>query len=263
MYLITYKLIMETFIAFFDVLGFKEFINNNKLEEAIRLFDNLLMEAQLAIAHGKTRPGEGGMAVPDLADQKVNCLHISDSIIFWTNCNEISDFEELVNVCHQFYWRSLQTTFPIRGALVYGELHFKPFNINNTATFYNSSLIGKGLVDAYLKAESIEYAGCILDDSAIKKVSGEMINNLIYDQKICLYKVPFKTGPTFSHVFRPVKGNHNDVSFRNLAIRVMSLFTFPSKIDLNKLPESVKLKMNNTIDFIGHFRDTDPDLKRP
>jgi len=33
---------METFIAFFDVLGFKEIINNNNLKEVKHLFGTLL-----------------------------------------------------------------------------------------------------------------------------------------------------------------------------------------------------------------------------
>ena len=172
---------------------------------------------------------------------------------------------ELVNVCYSFYWRSLQTTFPLRGCLTYGEIDFNPhtFDNKNGVKFYNYSLIGKGLVDAYIKSDSIEYAGCFLDKLAIGKVSDKLINDLIYDQKICMYKVPFKNGENYEHVFRPVKGDHNDVSFRNTANRIKSLFTYASKTEIEKMPESVKIKMNNTIDFISFFRETDRDLKRP
>jgi len=256
---------METFIAFFDVLGFKEFINNNELEEVKRLFEFLLRDTQTAVAGEEYIQLNSGLVIPDLKQQKVNCLHISDSIVFWTNSNTEKDFEELVNVCYSFYWRSLQTTFPVRGCLVYGEIDFRPFTIENAngITFYNYSLIGKGLVDAYLKAESIEYAGCLLDSSAIKQVDDKLINKLIYDQKICMYKVPFKTGESYEHVFRPIKGDHNDVSFRNTAEQIKSLFTYASKADVNNLSENVKKKMNNTIDFISFFRETDSELKRP
>lgn len=127
--------------------------------------------------------------------------------------------------------------------------------------FYNYSLIGKGLVDSYIKAESIEYAGCLLDKLAINKVSDKLINDLIYEQKICMYKVPFKTGENYEHVFRPIKGNHNDVSFRNTANGIKSLFSYASKTDIDKMPESIKTKLNNTIDFLNYFRETDKDLK--
>ena len=255
---------METFIAFFDVLGFKEFIYNNELPEIKQLFDHLLRDSQTAVSGEKYIQLNGGI-VPDLKNQKVNCLHISDSIVFWTNSNTEENFIELVNVCYSFYWRSLQTTFPLRGCLTYGEIDFNPntFDNINGVKFYNYSLIGKGLVDAYIRSDSIEYAGCILDKLAIEKVSDKLINDLIYDQKICMYKVPFKSGMSYEHVFRPVKGNHNDVSFRNTTNGIKSLFTYASKTDIEKMSESVKNKMNNTIDFISFFRETDKNLKRP
>jgi len=256
---------METFIAFFDVLGFKEFITNNELEEVKRLFEHLLRESQTAVSGEKNIELSTGIIVPDLNNQKVNCLHISDSIVFWTNSDTEADFIALVNTCYTFYWRSLQTTFPIRGCLTHGEIDFNPGTIKNIngVNFYNYSLIGKGLIESYQKAENIEYAGCLLDNKAIEKVEDKLINQLIYDQKICMYKVPFKTGDDYQHVFRPIKGDQNDVAFRNTANRIKKLFTFSTKADINSLSQSVKTKLNNTIDFISYFRENDSNVKRP
>lgn len=256
---------MKTFIAFFDVLGFKEFIYNNELDEAKRLFNHLLRDSQTAISGEKYIQINSGMIVPDLKNQKVNCLHVSDSIIFWTNNNTEEDFKDLVEVCYSFYWRSLQATFPLRGCLTYGEIDFNPSTIKNDngIDFYNYSLIGKGLVDAYLKSDNIEYAGCLLDELAIEKVSDSLINDLIYDQKICMYKVPYKKGENYEHVFRPIKGDHNDVSFRNTAESIKRLFTYASKTEMTSMTKNVKKKLNNTIDFISFFRETDRNLKNP
>lgn len=73
---------METFIAFFDVLGFKEIINNNDLTEMKRLFGHLLRDTQTALSGEKFVQLDNSTIVPDLANQKVNCLHISDSVVF-------------------------------------------------------------------------------------------------------------------------------------------------------------------------------------
>lgn len=249
---------MNTYIAFFDILGFKQIVYNNDFEELSRLFDHLLRDSQTAVSgENFIHMNTGGIA-PDLTNQKVNCLHISDSIIFWTNEAKEEDFKELVDVCYSFYWRSLQTTFPLRGCLTFGEMELKPITIKSgTGDFHSYSIIGKGIVDAYLKAESIEYAGCLLDHKAIDQVNDTLINELIYDQKICMYKVPFKNGINYEHVFRPIKGNHNDVSFRNTANGIKRLFTYASKMDFDKLPESVLTKLNNKIDFANYFRETD------
>lgn len=254
---------METFIAFFDILGFKEIVKNNDLAELKRLFENLLRDTQTALSNETYIELDARTIIPNLENQKVNCLHVSDSVIFWTNSNTEEDFKEIVSVCYSFYWRSLKTTFPIRGCLTFGEIDFDPSTIHNVGgiKFYNYSLIGKGLVDAYLKAESIEYAGCLLDKLAIAKVSDKLINDLIYDHIVCMYKVPSKSGSDYEHVFRPVLGKHNDVSFRNNANGIKRLFTYASKTDIDKIPDSVKNKMNNTIDFLNYFRETDNDSK--
>jgi len=249
---------METFIAYFDILGFKEFINNNESKETIRLFNHLLRETQNALSSGKMKASDASTIVPDLRYQKVNCLHISDSIIFWTNTNSEDDFRDLVDVCYTFYGRSLQMFFPLRGCLTYGDIYFYPATIQNEndITFYNYSLIGKGLISSYLKAENIEYAGCIVDEKAIKKLSDRVIDDLIYEQKICMYKVPFKNGFEYQHVFKPIDGSHNEVSFRNSVNAIKSLFSYASKTDIDNMPESVKRKLNNTIDFISYFRES-------
>jgi hypothetical protein len=117
------------------------------------------------------------------------------------------------------------------------------------------------LSDAYLRAESIEYAGCYIDKAAIDIVSDALINKLIYAQKLCYYKVPFKSGNSYEHVFRPVHGDHNDVSFRNSAKGIERLFTSHTKATV--LTDSVLRKMNNTIDFLSFFRETDRNLKDP
>jgi hypothetical protein len=254
---------MKTFLAFFDVLGFKEFIFNNEMQYTREMFMLLLQDSQTAVSGEKCIETNMGMA-PDLQNQKVNCLHVSDSIIFWTDSDTEDDFAELVKVCYSFYWRSLKTTFPIRGCLVYGEIDFSPFTIDNRngKKFYNYSLFGKGLIDGYLKAESINYAGCFIDETAIEKVSDTLVNDLIYAQKICYYKVPFKDGSSsYEHVFRPVIGEHNDVSFRNSAKEIKRLFT--NHINEQKLSASVILKMNNTIDFLEYFRETKRHLENP
>lgn len=255
---------MTTFLAYFDVLGFKEMVLKNSLEDLNGIFSHLLHDTQTAVSGETFRQAQRGSIVADLTVQKVNCLHISDSILFWTNSDTNEDFTELAKVCYTFYWRSLQMFVPLRGCVVHGEIEYRPFQIRNEggAIFHNSSLYGRGLVDAYLKADQIDYAGCYLDKSVLAKVEPTLITNLLYDQTLCYYKVPFK-GNRFSyeHVFRPTKGNFNEVAFRNSATHIHSLFSYHSK--MTEFPDSVQVKLNNTIDFLEHFRETDPDLKRP
>lgn len=245
---------METFIAFFDILGFKEIIDNNSLAEVKVYFEHLVRDSQTAMSNNKWVKPNGRMPFPDLSKQKVNCLHISDSILFWTNGNSNEDFIDLVEVCSSFYLLSIQGTFPLRGCLTFGEIDFKPLTLNrniNEVMFYNYSIFGKGLVEAYLKAESLEFAGCLLDKRAISKVSDKLISDLIQDKKICKYKVPFKAGLNEEYVFRPL--NNDIITVK----RLEALFTFASKAQIAKMPDKVKNKFNNTKEFIDSCMESD------
>lgn len=250
---------METFIGFFDVLGFKEIVYNNSLDDLKGFFDHLLRDSQTALSGGTFVQVGPGAIVPELKNQKVNCLHVSDSIIFWTRANTVEDFKDLVSVCYSFYWTSLGTTFPLRGCLTFGEIDFDPDTIRKISgvAFFNYSLFGKGLIDAYLKAESIEYAGCILDELAVEKVGKDVLEEVLLDRKICEYEVPFKAGTKLQYVFTPTRNSYNEQALENEVANIKRLFTWASKADIDTMSESARKKMNNTIKFIGHFRDVD------
>lgn len=255
---------MDTFLAYFDVLGFKEIVKNNSLKDLNKIFSNLLRDTQTASSGENYIQAQPGLIVADMKKQKVHCLHISDSVLFWTDTDSDEDFTELAKVCYTLYWRSLQLFIPLKGCVVHGEIEFRPFQYKNEdgKIFQNSSLYGKGLVDAYLKADQINYVGCYLDKSVLEKVDDTLITNLIYDQMLCYYKVPFKGNCySYEHVFRPIKGNHNEVSFRNSGQHIKELFSYFSK--MTNFSDSVMTKLNNTIDFIEHFREPDGNLKRP
>ncbi|MFP5043029.1 hypothetical protein [Parasediminibacterium sp. JCM 36343] len=82
---------------------------------------------------------------------------------------------------------SYKCTFPVRGCLVSSDIEFNPFNIPNNKgiTFYNSSLYGQALIDAYMKAEFQDWAGCYIDRSALAKIDdAQLIESYICKKKI-------------------------------------------------------------------------------
>lgn len=253
---------MKRFIAHFDILGYKEFIENNTTEYINQQNDHIFRESQTAVARDGAYIDVPGGIAPDVRTAEVNCMHFSDTILFWTNAATQNDFLKLAHVCYKFYWRTMQTSFAIRGALGFGEFSFEPFQIrgDNGARFLNSSLFGKGLVDIYLKAENQDWAGCFIDDSAWnaldeegnKIVSEASLNDLIYKNVIVFYPVPLKDGRReYRHCFRLMNSLDN-ATFRNSAIDIKRIFT--QHMNGKPIVPSVERKMNNTIDFLGYFR---------
>jgi hypothetical protein len=249
---------MNTYIAYFDILGFKEFIENNEKEYVDINFSHILRDSQAAVSEETYIQQELGKIIPNLDESEINCMHISDSIIFWTKEESPESFKKIVDVCYFFYWHCIQTSFPIRGSLVYGDIEFCPFQIKGKggATFYNNSLYGKGLINAYLKTESQDWAGCFIDKSAVQTVNEDVINELIYAKKIVYYPVPLKDGThCYEHTIRLIGGRLNNVAFMNLAKRIERSFTQHMKG--KPLSESVIRKQNNTIKFLDYFRTED------
>ncbi len=244
---------MEVFLAYFDVLGFKEFIDNSKPEIRERLMNNLMRDSQLAMTQDKTVE-HGGVLIPDLSQAKVHCLHVSDSIVFWTDGLSAENFSDIVLCSSLFLMRCIQMTFPVRGCIVAGEISFSPFTIKNeNSHFYNSSLYGKALIDGYLKAESQDWVGCYIDRSAISKVEEKHVDELIYSNRIVYYPVPFKDGTSsYEYALRTIPRTINNVYFKNLAKSIVEVFE--RHTNGKPLPDSVRQKLTNTIKFYDYFR---------
>lgn len=255
---------METYIAFFDILGFKEIVLNNNLKSLNQKFNNLFRETQISVSTGKTVSFGNGIIVPDLNKIKVNCIHISDSVIFWTQKQDIKSFKNLIEVCKTFYQRSLQMEFPLRGAIVYGEMEFSPGIIKDGEQnfFGNFSFIGKGLVNAYLKAESLHLSACIVDQSTLDKIGEAQVYELIKNESLFYYNTPFNNGTSeYEHLIKPINGVFSELFFRNRAKTIKENF---EKLMYGKpMPQSVHEKMNNTIKLLEFFRNPPEPFSNP
>lgn len=256
---------MQEFIAFYDILGFKEFTLNNEPNIVKRGIEAIFRESQYAICKGNKieDPLRPGVLIPDFDFAEVNCMHISDSIVFWTTGGLTeNNFRNIVEACYTFNWRTQQTTIPVRGCLVTGEMEFKPFKIENRerVEFYNSSMFGLGITKAYTLAENQDWAGSYIDKSAINAIanSEQIISSLIYAKKIVFYQVPLKGGKySYELAFRSM-GTLNDVGFYNSAKTIEGHFAMPS--NGKPLDESVQRKLVNTIKFLDYFRiETQPE----
>jgi hypothetical protein len=246
---------METYLAYFDILGFKEFILNADRSTRSTLMSHLMRDSQMALSKGKSLERTGGGLNPDLSDCNIHCLHISDSILFWTNDTSSEMFKELIECCAKFLMQCMQITFPLRGCIVLGEIEYQPFAFKNKneVWFQNSSLYGVALTHAYLKAEAQDWVGCFIDRAAVAMAGDELITELIYGKQLVYYPVPFNDG-SFSYEFalRTINRTINDVYLKNLAKGMEEMFQ--RHTGGKPLSESVRRKLTNTIKFYDYFR---------
>jgi hypothetical protein len=266
---------MLAFIAYFGILGFKEFISNNDKAYVDHHLNHIYRESQHAVCKGHTVQGPNATLLPDFNFAEINCLHISDSILFWTESATQEEFLRLVEVCYKFLYTCLHASFPVRGCLVAGDIEYRPLHIVNAQgkRFDNSTLYGRGLIDAYEKAEAQDWAGCYIDQSVFdlkvkdengndtpeRIISEQTVNTLIYNYRLIYYPVPFKDGSqSYEHAFRHISQAINNVHLRNLAMTYTK--TFNRHMNGNELPPGAKHKLFNTIKFLEAVRMTTEEM---
>lgn len=249
---------MGKFIAFFDFLGFKDFVSNNSFEEQKQGMRNIYRDIELALSKRKTVDSPHGR-IADLSSIKINCTNFSDTVVFWSNDNSIESFKEILETSYNFNWHQNIFTFPVRGALVYGDIFHSDFRTeSNFSGKYNvNSVFGKGLVDAYQKAESQDWAGTVIDKTVIDFLKeSENDYETLLEPFAVRHKVPYKICTVNSPEFalRIVEGL-NEESAKNLEFSIRRNF---GELKKNADHPSAKQKLENTLSFLRTFL---PDAK--
>jgi hypothetical protein len=248
---------MNRFIAYFDYLGFKDFIENNDLDYQKQIVGNNFRDMELALSNGQTKNMPSGRYIADISESKINCINFSDTIVFWTNDDSEASLQELLQVAHKFNWQAIDFFFPVRGAVVYGELEYVGYKQHNDGGgLYNiNSVYGKGLVKAHLKAEIQNWAGTVLDESLVDELSKRDLDVDVYLEGFAKkYKVPYKNGIDLpeEYVFRIISGSLNDEALKNYRNGIVENFGRHKK-SLDH--PGAKEKLANTINFLESFHE--------
>ena len=125
----------ESYIAYLDLLGFKNTINQKSCEEIAMCFDEI--EQKFITTVNSTQK-------PLFDHKKLRKTIMSDSVCFVIDANVKNAFAGLIAYCNFFQVRLARLKEPIllRGAIVKGQV------------YKNKSIIfGPGLVEAYLLEE--------------------------------------------------------------------------------------------------------------
>jgi hypothetical protein len=237
----------SVFVAYFDILGFKQIVENLSGEELLSVLNQFTLMSQKSISEGKVRQREDRCFVYDIRRANIRCLHISDSVIFWSKSNTKEDFVDMAKICQDFLLSTLHTSIPVRGCMTYGELFYKSGEVNNS--YYSYLLLGKGLVSAYIGAESLEFVGCVIDNSIKDVVSVEnleMADELFYQ----IADIPHKPDVDLnSELIIKIKPVMNEGSFENMKECLKNSFVFHQKIAFDRLSDSIKRKYDNTLEL--------------
>lgn len=122
----------EHYVAFLDILGFKELLRNASCDEIHSIFDLLHKKS-----HGRYNLND----VEIKAFEHIHHMILSDSIIIYIESDIEDAFASLVRICNKLQYSLANRENPIllRGGIAVGELFFE-----------DDIIYGEGLSKAYL-----------------------------------------------------------------------------------------------------------------
>jgi len=177
---------MARYIAYFDVMGFKDFAYRNPHQELVRLLQllsNSVSAFDSVNAKSRTQNLLGGITSlqEQAEDVFAKSVLFSDTVLFYTDSDTDADLERILATAHAFLGSSFQDKIPIKGALAHGD-----FEVDKT----NSIYCGRPLIDAYELAEEVYCYAAILHHTIEAKLNqSRTVSALVFEGK-----VPLKSG---------------------------------------------------------------------
>ncbi len=238
------------YIAFFDILGFKDLVQYNSHEELSKIFFGAFDFSILASIN------DAKVSIKNPIETVLNSITISDSIIYWTNGSSLEDFFLIFQTSATLMITALSLGLPLRGAISVGPLSRSQgsYDFNKAST--RSAVIGKPIVDAFLLEKEQNWSGCIVDEKCINLYLREIekrnlveedpwgISKMLESKRIIQYPVPMRNGKRQNHhVINWTLGG----LFENYSIdQLKRSFSSHNKSVSIK---NVKQKIDNTVEF--------------
>jgi hypothetical protein len=196
------------FIAFLDVLGFKEIINANSHNYVVDLYDQVLDKIVIeSIYQSNAEYVLTNKTEPTIKETHINSLLVSDSLILWTNKNDIiNSFMDIIICIKYLMFNAFKNGLALRGCIEKGEFNFVKKTHETNISNYSLSIVGKALTEAYLNESKQNWAGCVISEKAISSFNQQIqekkknnidtvsLQTLINHKFIVPYQVPYKTG---------------------------------------------------------------------
>jgi hypothetical protein len=245
---------MERFVAFLDILGFKELVENNSVETLQRIY---LKTLEAGYRSGVDEAEAFGF--PKELTSSIRSIIISDSIIFWSQDLTMDSFMMLTSIVRAFCREAFYTGIVLRGGIAKGPLEeTSTASISKYNTIRAPIILGRGLTNAWNLESSQQWSGCVISDEVIDHLrtdtnseSTKLIEKIIELKWIVSYKAPMKKGNVKDYFclnwVGPRAENITEESIEQITSIVREKFSAFSK---NDNTWEVEVKIKNTIDFI-------------
>ncbi len=185
----------KRFVAFLDILGFKEIIERNALSDIVNIYSSTLKET-----YEYSLVALESIEVFRSEDAILKSTIISDSILFWSENDTFNAFVKLLLTVDYFIYHALRNGLLLRGSIVYDEIIELNSTIISNKAIQSSILIGKAITRAYTQEAKQDWCGCTISKDAIERFkqlhthNSARFEDLISHGFLIKYTVPYKSG---------------------------------------------------------------------
>ena len=143
------------FVAFFDIMGFKELVLKNPHDEILEKLETLKKLSNDLVSNEYNLFEEEGY------ESLTRSVSFSDSFLFFSKSNSKKDALKIILDSTVFILIALDSNIAIKGALSYGEV---------TVDFDNSLFFGQPIINAYELHDELQMYSCIADHNFEKEL---------------------------------------------------------------------------------------------
>jgi len=164
----------KRFVAFLDIMGFKDLISRKTHSEIYDLLNDLSK-----IIEKVNSPSETAV----LTGKSAYCVNFSDSIIIFSQDDTMESLLTFTACVSYLFGGAIARSIPIKGAIAYGLV-----SLNETNQIY----FGQPIIDAYLLQEEVYYYGVVLHHTVEKYLFDHQ--SLDSNPFFINFKTPLKSG---------------------------------------------------------------------
>lgn len=172
----------KRFVAFFDILGFRDMVMRTSHQEIYAKLDKLSKA---------TKGIEKIQFTEDYNEQvgngEIYTVSFSDSLVLFSKTDDIDNFKFFLVAVRWVFAKAIENFIPIKGGISYGEV-----SLNKSEQIY----FGQPIIDAYLTEEDVNYFGVVCHFSIDKFIADnydqldmDYINSIIFESV-----TPLKSG---------------------------------------------------------------------
>lgn len=226
----------KRFVAFFDLLGFKDKIMRNSHNE---IFEQL---NKLSSMRNRIENSANSESIKRIfVDVDIYTVSFSDSIALFSKNDSFQNFEFFIAMVRYFISNAIKNNVAIKGGIAFGDI-----SLNKTEQIY----FGQPIIDAYYIEEDVNFLGVVLHNSVDKYIrahENECSKSGIISKSIINERTPLKTGKIYHNSIDYFKMlSDSEISDKdNITIDILKTF----RRFYESVSGSPRRYIDNTIDF--------------